>query len=516
MEYALESDIEAQLRIASALLWFWHIRGHRNEGIEWLERGLSIEAAERGDQALYPGRALIRGKALIASGTNALMFFDYGKASLHLQESLPLFQALGKAGKQGSAYALLRLGLLPSNGDKMKDIIEQSLALFRETGDKFGMAECLTQLAANALKDDNYEQAAAFVEEQLTLSRELGDQDGIATALWNMGDLAFFGQGDYRRATALIEESLSLFRSVDNKWAQGLVYSELGDIFFWQGDYEQAMKIYKDSMALAQKIGDGFLIKFSLYNQGFIAWLQGDYINAVQKITDSMIEFRNIGYDWLTGSSMHALGDIALAQGNDKHAAQWYENELAFGKEIEMYATQAFASCGLGKVAWIQDNYSLAAQRFEEGLRMSQEADFKYGELHTLYGLGRVALSMGNYSTAHSYFEKMLEMQKLRLSPLYRWNWLKTYGYAIAYPFDGFAIVAAMQDQIQRATRLLSVAESLYIPLRFEMSVKERAEHDQAIASARAALGEEAFAAAWEEGKKMTLDEAIAYALKED
>ena len=66
-----------------------------------------------------------------------------------------------------------------------------------------------------------------------------------------------------------------------------------------------------------------------------------------------------------------------------------------------------------------------------------------------------------------------------------------------------------------RAARLFGAAESLYIPLRFEMSAKERAEHDQAVAAARAALGEEAFAAAWEEGKRMTLEQVVNYALDE-
>jgi hypothetical protein len=46
------------------------------------------------------------------------------------------------------------------------------------------------------------------------------------------------------------------------------------------------------------------------------------------------------------------------------------------------------------------------------------------------------------------------------------------------------------------------------------MSPKERAEHEQAIASARAALGDEAFAAAWADGSKMTVEQAIAFALE--
>jgi hypothetical protein len=47
------------------------------------------------------------------------------------------------------------------------------------------------------------------------------------------------------------------------------------------------------------------------------------------------------------------------------------------------------------------------------------------------------------------------------------------------------------------------------------MSAAERDEHDRAVATARAELGEEAFAAAWEEGKKMTMEQAVEYALEE-
>jgi hypothetical protein len=81
---------------------------------------------------------------------------------------------------------------------------------------------------------------------------------------------------------------------------------------------------------------------------------------------------------------------------------------------------------------------------------------------------------------------------------------------------EGLAILASAQNQMGRATRLFGAAESLYIPLRFEMSAKERAEHDQSISAARATLGEEAYTAAWEEGKTMTLEQAVEFALRED
>jgi hypothetical protein len=43
----------------------------------------------------------------------------------------------------------------------------------------------------------------------------------------------------------------------------------------------------------------------------------------------------------------------------------------------------------------------------------------------------------------------------------------------------------------------------------------ERAENELAVAWARAALGKERFAGAWTEGRAMTLEQAIAYALDE-
>jgi hypothetical protein len=43
----------------------------------------------------------------------------------------------------------------------------------------------------------------------------------------------------------------------------------------------------------------------------------------------------------------------------------------------------------------------------------------------------------------------------------------------------------------------------------------ERRDYERIVATARAQLGEEAFAMAWAAGRAMSLDQAIAYALEE-
>jgi predicted ATPase/predicted negative regulator of RcsB-dependent stress response len=514
LEWALEGDIEAELRLANALLWFWHIRGHKNEGVEWLERALSIEAMDQDGQPRTPRRAGIRGKALNASGSLMVMNQEIARAAVRLEESLALFKELGPSGKQGMAYALLRSALLPSARDQTKEMLLQSLAWFREIGDTFGVAETLLQLSG-AVQNEDHEQAVLFAEEKLALSRETGDQDGIASALSSLADLAL-ARDDYQKAIPLYEESLAAFRTVKNLAALSMTLGSFGDVFFWQGNYGQAAKTYEEALAFVQEHGYRFHIAFYFYSLGILAWFRGEYSLAIHQVSKSHPIFRDIGHHWLAVSSLHTIGDIALAEGHPDEAAQWYEDASRFSKKNQLEAPQIFAIGGLSRAAWAKGEYDLAANRAEESLRMSRKADISNATFHSLLNLGRVAQSRGDHDKARAFYVEALKLQKRRVSPLFNWVWLKTYVATVSYLLEALAVLATAQNQMGRAARLIGAAENFYTPLRFEMSARERAGHDEATASARAALGDEAFAKAGAEGQAMTLEQAIAYALEEN
>jgi tetratricopeptide (TPR) repeat protein len=224
--------------------------------------------------------------------------------------------------------------------------------------------------------------------------------------------------------------------------------------------------------------------------------------------------FRDHGENGVTASCMHTLADIALAQGDDPRALQWYETELAFGQEKQLEISLMFARNGLGKVAWVQGNDHLATKRFEEAFSMSKKVGSKTGNLLALYGLGRVALSQRDYRSAGEFFNQASEIRLPEATGLFGWYSLKPYGVATAYPLEAFAVLAAAENQMERAALLFGAVENLYVSIHFEMSAKEHAEHEQAIGSARAGLSEEAFAAAWAEGCSMTMEQAIEYALE--
>src|SRR5437879_6924151 len=78
---------------------------------------------------------------------------------------------------------------------------------------------------------------------------------------------------------------------------------------------------------------------------------------------------------------------------------------------------------------------------------------------------------------------------------------------------EGLAGIAA--DQAERAARLFGAAEALRAAIDTPLAPGERADYDRYVAATHAALGQEAFAAAWEAGRAMTLDDAMAFALDE-
>jgi hypothetical protein len=64
--------------------------------------------------------------------------------------------------------------------------------------------------------------------------------------------------------------------------------------------------------------------------------------------------------------------------------------------------------------------------------------------------------------------------------------------------------------------RLLGAAEGLHEAWGTPLPPADRTEHDGCVAALRAALGAEAFATAWAEGRAMSPEQAVAHAVGED
>jgi len=179
-----QGEGEAGLRLGAALAGFWNVRGYLGEGREHLVGMLALPGAE--------ARTAARAKALTCAGCLAGEQGDYGAARALYEEGLPIFRELGDKG--GIAWSLQDLGAVaPQQGDlgAARSLLEESLPIYRGLGGcKQGIADSLSGLGNVAREQGDSGAARVLLEESLAISRELGYKPGIVQALEGLAAVA--------------------------------------------------------------------------------------------------------------------------------------------------------------------------------------------------------------------------------------------------------------------------------------------------------------------------------------
>lgn len=234
------------LRLAAALGRFWWARSHYAEGRAWLTTFLERTSACADE---------IRGKALAGAFLIVFRQGDFRAAKALAEESLALWRKLGD--RYGIAWALTDLSMAVGElGDGAGEValLEESLPLFREVGDQAGIARVLNSLGEAARLQGQSLRAVALYEEALRLWQEIGDRQYAALGLHNIGRVAQ-QQGDAPHAASLFAEGLEQFQELDNKNGIALCLRGLAGVAVDLGRLEQAVRIFAAADVLCRGFG---------------------------------------------------------------------------------------------------------------------------------------------------------------------------------------------------------------------------------------------------------------------
>jgi tetratricopeptide (TPR) repeat protein len=250
LEWSKTADGTAEtcLRLAGALGLFWEACGYYTEGRELLATILLTEPAR--------GRTNARAKILARASELAYRQSDYSVTMLLAGESLAIYREVGD--RQGIASALLKLcNAATEIGDyeTASGFLEEALKTWRELEDKHGIARALISSGWVGLRSGKYDLAKRRLVEALALSRDLGDTRNIAFELSGLGEVAL-RQQDYVRATQLVEESLELRRQLGNKWGIGVSLGILGWVAMREEKWDLATTRLGESLEIRREIGD--------------------------------------------------------------------------------------------------------------------------------------------------------------------------------------------------------------------------------------------------------------------
>ena len=258
-------DTATGLRLASALLSFWTIRGHFTEGRDWVERLLGRTGAGDADP--------LRARALHAAG---------------------------------------RLAYLQGDNPRALALFEEGLALCRLLGDSDGILSGLNDVGAVVFRLGDYARAGVLYEEALVLRRQRGETRLVAQLLNNLATSAF-AQEDFARGIALSEESLDLLRLLDDRYSIAVVLTNLGQARLWIGDVVGAAAACEEGLPVARALQSREAIARFLSLGGSIARQRGNYGPARRQLAGALALYRELGAKDELWRTLEELAFVALA-----------------------------------------------------------------------------------------------------------------------------------------------------------------------------------------------------------
>jgi hypothetical protein len=165
----------------------------------------------------------------------------------------------------------------------------------------------------------------------------------------------------------------------------------------------------------------------------------------------------------------------------------------------------------MGTLAYSHGNTNQARALFEESLIQFRTSEGMWMIAGVLTNLAMIALDQGDYGQAKAYLTESLTLLHQMGE---KWQIVNT--------VEVFARLTVEQGQKGdnthlhlRAARLFGAAEALREILDTQVLEFQRHSHERGIAALRAQLDEATLAVAWAEGRAMTLDQTIEYALSE-
>ena len=156
-------------------------------------------------------------------------------------------------------------------------------------------------------------------------------------------------------------------------------------------------------------------------------------------------------------------------------------------------------------IAYADGDLIRAVGLTDASLTISRKLGDKQSTGWGLTWLGRMATTQGDFGQAARCFTEALAL-------------FRELGHraGIVFTLEGVAGLAAAQGDALRAARLYGCVDALREEISWPRLAGDRVDPDLDVGAVRAQLDEATSAAAWAEGRAMSLEQAFVYALEED
>ena len=303
-------------------------------------------------------------------------------------------------------------------------------------------------------------EAQKIAKESLELARTISDKHAEADSLLNLGVIIML-HGDLKQSIPIIEQSLTLYKSLDDKLGQANVLHWLSSN---NNNIERSKAYLIESLKLFRELGHLSGIAGSLSELAYRMIWAGDFSSPLPLLEEARLIVHELGNQHAPVYLIHYYGVLAYWQGDYARACVYYEKTFEIAEKIGNY----------GGILWTRVNWAYAV------------------------------LGQGNISQAK-------EMFYLSIQQFQKMNNL----IGVAYALEGLAKLFVHQDHFERAARLFAWADAMREKIGDHRPPVEQNSVERDLAVIHSQLDDDEYSKLYVEGQALTMDQAIALALEE-
>jgi predicted ATPase/class 3 adenylate cyclase len=355
--------------------------------------------------------------------------------------------------------------------------------------------------------------------------------------LLKAGQLA---QANYANAAAVsyyerVLPLLDLAESIDT-------LLKLGKVRELTGDWKQAGACYQKAFEAAEKLQNDSAKAKCQAAMGDLLRKQGMFAEATNWLDIARTAFEEIGDLAGVGQAMHAMGTVAAMQGNYPEARSFYERSLEIRRKLADQSQIASLLSNLGIIARFSAQYDVARRLMEQSLEIRRQVGDRWAIANSLNNLGVLLRDIGELETARKLLEEGLDLNRqvgdvwaiantlssLGEVAIDQKDWRSSRGFlgeslkmnldlgdrtAVAFVLECFASMSAGLGEAALALQMAGASCSVRSAIGSPLSPAEQQRLDASLKCARESLSPLQAQALYDQGSKMTLEQAITLTL---
>jgi len=325
----------------------------------------------------------------------------------------------------------------------------------------------------------------------------LQGQDSMALAKCLLGVGVFYERfWDFEQERRLSQESIEMMLRLGEDRETPFARMTVGVASIYLGDAERAVSIWREGLDVAARGGDAWIVPGFLYCIGVDAMVKKNFDEAKRLMTESCRIAESLGNDWANGFFSRDLGFLAFEAGDYDEAQRLFEAGVASAQKVHHLNNVYGGLNGLRQVALAKGELLRARQYAEEVLRINRVLGDRRGLFWGIYGLAEVDIAARSYGEARGLLRDALKIFIDLANP----DLVMGFGCVLSQ-------YLARTDARTQAVALMSFVRNH--PAWDGLGKHEQVELERLAVQMQAELPAEVYAAAWEEGTAIALNDLI-------